>query len=200
MQNSKINFTSNIRLANLDQYSKEIRWLSSKKSVPSPWTYKEIVVAPRAYTTGVMDCSAGGLIDGKKALMFHLSADREANSDFSVIEKTILDKFNGKTEGLRGFLLGSRRWFGGSIALFENLKNFMTVHNIPFSMMKGSKCVGGNMVSESFDIAYNAKHDLWTVTSKYITNQLERKKNDINGILTNTFDEFSIADGDKLVN
>src|SRR5574344_2123947 len=116
---NNIAFSSNIKLCSITDYTKEISNVYSKDgcSVKWPWTANEIVKAPKAFTLNVMDCSAGGITDGKDVVLFHICPTMSENNDFSLIEKAIKNRLNSCNKNLQGFLLGSDFHFKDSINL-----------------------------------------------------------------------------------
>lgn len=193
MKNSQVSFTSNIRLASANRFAKEIESLTLKEAVSPPWTANEIVVGPRAYTTKIYDCIAGGITDGKKVLMFHLCPTYEQNADFSIIEQAILEKFGGKIDGLKGLLLGNKSKFRASNDLFDKLKGFMEGHKIDFSTIKGVK------KDEYSSLAYDLKSDTWTISSDYIASELKKGVKLLKSILERVFEVVQISHNDKLI-
>jgi len=204
MQNSQISFTSRIRLVNHSDFRSVVSEVSA--SVDSPWTANEILKAKRAYTTGICDCTAGGITDGKDVVMFHIRPSENNIEYWSDITETLKQKIDRNSKKLRGFLLGSLD-YGYSNNIFNGFEAFMRENSFPCTKFRGHK--------ERFakvDIAYSSPKDEWLVTSNQISEALEDNldlfgKRPIAGaaqnkpaqIVENAFRIVEIAPGDMLI-
>lgn len=140
------------------EFRQKAQEIPKENSVDAPWTVKEIVKAPNAYTNSVADCTAGGITDGKDVVMFHINPADERNLGFSKLKSEIMKFVDTKSENLRGFLLGGSFYtIFESFELFDELKKMMNENNIPCTIIKGQ---GENQYSS---ILYNSKQDEWLI-------------------------------------
>jgi hypothetical protein len=188
-----IAFSARIRPASLSEYTKEISEIYMKPSsyVKYPWTAKEIIKAPKAYTDGIMDCTAGGITDGHDVVMFHLCPSFAVNKDFDNIREVIKSKLDLSSSKLSGFLLGSDKKFPDSRQLFEKLKKFMSDLKIP------TTCIGGNK-GESTNLVYNSKKDEWIISNFRINQGLHVGTTNPEELLKSSYEDVFIAPQDKL--
>lgn len=167
MSNNQVSFKSRIVFMNSDKFFKITKDIRSTSKYP--WTYKEIVRSDRAYTNNVQTCTAGGIIVEKpfkkrEVVMFHLCPPEEEtpeNSDFQAIVNSFL-KMLGKDKPVQGFILGSKRSFPYSLALFEKIEGFFKELSIPYSKFKVQK------FEDWSHIAYDGKQDTWFVNSSNV--------------------------------
>lgn len=68
----KVSFTSRIRMVPLNEFRSAVANLPRKNFVSEPWTIKESVLADKAYTSDILDCTVCGLTDGQKVLLMHI--------------------------------------------------------------------------------------------------------------------------------
>lgn len=192
MQNS-VSFGSNIKFTTPSGFTSEIIHFPFARYVDEPWTAKEIVRAPYAYTTGVKTCTSGGILVGSEktslsdVVMFHIDPDNVDNSHFKKIEETIWDKI-GDDNPIQGFLLGSKKHWKQSTELFNMFEEFMAKLRIPCSKLRGIPTGKGDFAN----IAYNASEDYWVVCSSAIPNVNEKE-------IVRNFDEVVLSPKDKLV-
>lgn len=199
--NSHINFTSNIRVVNLREFSKEIATISSQNVAKKPWTAKEIIKASEAYTTGICECTAGGITNGTDVVMFHISRGPE-NDDFSVIERTLLKKLNILSPEARvglAVLKGLASVFFPCDVISENIHNLKGAKRPPLKgFLLGSHWLDGlstrvfhnlesfmekyNIPFSKFDgqrltnntnISYKAAKDEWLISNEYFSKLLD---------------------------
>lgn len=189
MQN--VSFTSLIKPVSTSVYTREIESVYGKFGVNEPWTANETIKTPKAYTTNIADCTAGGITDGKDVVMFHICPTKPQNQDFDKIEKSITEKIDLKSPNLRGFLLGSVSMFEDSTLMFEKLKRIFDKNNIPLSFCKANK-------GSKTDIMYNSAKDEWLISNPEINNRMIRGNRDAKEILQNSFEQIHIADCDEL--
>ena len=199
MQNTQVSFKSNIRFTNLNGFKRVVR--DFPISVDRPWTAKEIIRAPYAWTAGVKDCTAGGILVGKDrknitdVVMFHISPSDKDNSDFEIIKRAIMDKI-GSDKPIQGFLLGGKKICQGSVEMFDNFEKLMKELKIPKTKFKGLP-VGGH----SAHIAYNAGRDEWVVAATAIEdiNKKVFAKTDLQSEIFSKFQKVVISKYDKLI-
>ena len=192
--NNNISFQSRIRLVPESAFKQSIK--RCRNNVVYPWTVKQTVCANKAFTEGVYDCTAFGIIDGEKVMLFHLCPNSPQNFDFqkikSYIEKNVFTKLN--SDNLRGLILGSKKDNINSpisSKLFEFVENTFNTLNIPYSKFKG-----GNFENDLF---YDSAKDEWLIGNKLLdiisdTKVFGSVENAVNRIFT----DVKIADFDEL--
>lgn len=174
---NNISFQSRIRACNMAEFQR-VTSTFARNSVNYPWTAKESVIADKAYTKDVFDCTVCGITDGLNVLLMHICPTVKENLNFKKIEKFILDKIDPHNPDLQGFLLGSILTCGlCSGELFEKFEDFMNKYRIPFSKFQGSEGYS--------DVAYSSTTDEWLIRCP-------------NG-LKDQFRKIEISDLDELV-
>lgn len=193
MQSSQVSFKSNIKFMPNELFLKEVERFGQLEHVNYPGASKEIVRSAYAATGGIKTCTAGGILvrnDKSKMLdvvMFHITPLEEANSNFKIIERAILDKI-GFDNPIQGFLLGSKKILKFSSNMFAKFEILMQKLNIPYSKFKGIPTGNADYV----DLAYSAKDDQWSVFASAI-NHISADE------IVKNFDEVSISEKDKLI-
>lgn len=181
----KISFQSRIRVTNLEEY----RYVTSQfrnKSVNFPWTIKESVLADKAHTQMVYDCTVCGITDGLKVLLLHICPTIKENLNFKKIENYIKNKIDLKNiENLQGFLLGSQENIKDSTKVFNFFEDFLKNNNIPFSKFKNGDCTN--------HVAYSSITDEWLIANEHFNKKQDNSKN----YLTKHFKEVELADFDE---
>ena len=162
MQNSSVTFTSRIRLVQRQEFDAYIKANRLRAHVDCPWTADEILRAKRAYTTGVCDCSAGGITDVSGVVMFHLCPLDDNLKNWDHVVKTLEKKIRLSGTKLRGLLLGSEN-YSESNELFGRLQEFMKKYNIPYSKFRLNKKFDGEV-----DILFNSVNNEWRITNPEI--------------------------------
>lgn len=192
---SNVSFSSRIKLVHADKFAKEIADI--KHSINSPWTANEIIKADSAFTKGIMNCTAGGIVDGENVVMFHISTD-DINNKFIIIENVIKNNLNIKKRfsNLQGFLLGSHRESMDyySARNFKRFEEFMQKLKIPYSKFQGHTEICNNS-----DIAYKAKTDEWLISNKTFSKIIDRAPYALRKLLPECFDTINISPKDTLV-
>jgi len=203
MQNSQISFTSRIRLVTKSDFKSVASKVSA--NVDYPWTAKEIIKSNSAYTTGICDCTAGGITDGKDVVMFHICPSESNLNDWSNIIGTLKQKIDIKSKKLQGFLLGSFV-YSRSNSVFCGFEAFMKENKVPYTKLQGH-----TEIFADSDILYSSSRDEWLVTSDQISCDLknnrklfgkmsiEERQKQLAQIVKNTFLKVNIAPKDKLV-
>jgi len=165
-------------------------------SVNAPWTVKETVCAPWAYTTGVFDCSVLGVTDGNRVLLMHICPTNSANSNWGKIEKFIVTNIKKRLnpECLQGLMLGSKfnnKYSPDSPKLFDFLAGVLNKLNIPYSKFKGGD-YENNVLYDSLKDEWFIGNELLDIASK---DEFKTPKNLANKI----FDEVKISGNDELI-
>ena len=105
-----ISFQSRIRLTNRYEFRNLVN--REFEQVFYPWTMKETVCSQKARTDGIYDCTALGITDGIKVLLFHICPTVVKNQDFNKLETQITEKIINmmNLDYLQGFILGSKKY------------------------------------------------------------------------------------------
>lgn len=185
----KISFTSAIRPIPAKEFAKITGAMGGKNSVNFPWTIKEAVKAPNAYTTGILDCTVCGITDGKNVYQMHLCPDVDKNHHFSEIFRYIRQNIDLKNENLQGFLCGSRP-HKKSQDIYNKFVEFFKNYNIPFTELKNAK--------NSFNVAYSSSKDEWMI-SDYHFDKFINANASSEDVLNKMFEKVRISDLDEIV-
>lgn len=217
--NSTVNFTSRIEVINNSiDFTKRVK---SCSAIVNEWSYKDIIKAPQAGTMGIRSCTAGGIITKSKTgigdmfnvVLFHINPRNKDNSNFTEIEKFILNKI-GDDEAVEGFLIGSKtpitseeylemvsensidedeqttnKYLLQSTKMFENFDNLMKSLKIPYSKLQGLPIFG------RAHIFYSSDSDKWVVYAK----KFDNAEGNIKKSLQQYFDDVFICEKDELV-
>ena len=186
---SEISFTSRIRPVTSKEFSKITAHIDKKYFVGYPWTTQESALGTDVYTTGIADCTACGITDGKQALLLHICPTIEKNLHFNDIFRFIVGKLDMKSKGLQGIVMGSKHDKKSS-TVYRNFVNFFEQMQIPFSELKQDK--------HKFNTAYITSKDEWLISSCN-TDKLIEKKTASTDVLKQLFSEIRISDVDEIV-
>ncbi len=186
-----VSFKARIRPTTMKEFTEATTDIYKKASVEYPWTAKETIKAAKAYTTDILDCTAGGIVDetGKSVVLFHICPTQPQNFNFEEIEKHIMSFVEEGKGKLKGFLIGSQKIFKDSDVLFKKLQKMLKNKKIPTTIIKGTK-------EDKTHILYNADKNEWLVSSFAINHKINNGEKDAKKILTDCFDEVKIAKGD----
>ena len=81
ISNDKTGFQSNIKFIDSAQFTQKVANLNKKRHKEGyPWTPETMKTGKNLYTTEIMDCIAGGVIDNGKVTMFHLCTRSQASA------------------------------------------------------------------------------------------------------------------------
>jgi len=160
-----ISFQSQIRLVKRADFRNMVD--RNFVRVDSPWTIKETAYSKNARTDGVFDCTAMGVTDGDKVLLFHICPTNPKNKDFHKIAAQVSEKIKNlmNPEYLQGFIMGGKADninSPRSSELFEILEDVLNKLNIQYSKFKG-----GDFEN---DVAYNSTKDEWIIGSSLFDN------------------------------
>ena len=183
---NNISFKSRIKAVSLSEFA---RATSSYKNncVAYPWTMKESLFKPSAYTTDVYDCTVCGFSDGANVLLMHICPTIAKNLKFDKIEEFIKEKLDLTNPNLQGFLLGSRDGFNDSTnspKVFKFFESFMNRNNISYSKMRNS--------NSEVNVAYSSITDEWVIASKDYNADKSSKEN-----LSKYFDDIKLSELDE---
>lgn len=190
----KVSFNANIRPVRAQEFAQLCEKLGKSSNVKYPWTVKQTVQGPAGYTKGVLDCTAGGIIDDDTGdvVMFHICHSMDENKNFSAIEADIMKRISSFSKNLKGFLVGSLGKYKTSDEMFLNFKNMFKKNGISTTFFRENKY-------DPTDILYNSTKDEIMITSYSISKKLsDGEKNHI-GILNDCFRQIQIASGDEII-
>jgi len=159
-----VSFQSRIRITDINSFNKEIRY-GKENFVKYPWTKKESVLADKAATTDVYDCTTAGFTDGLRVLLMHICPTKEENLQLESIQKYIKNKLDLTNPELQGFVLGSKNnniKSPNSPKIFDFFVNFMKENNIQYSEFRG-----GDFTN---NVAYSSLKDEWVIGSDLLNN------------------------------
>lgn len=187
----KVSFTSAIKPVSAREFKSALALIDKKNSVNYPWTLKESIKAPAAFTTGVRDCSVVGITDGKEVLMLHLCPTVGVNRNFDAIRRFIAQKADLKNPDLQAIIIGGRK-DKMSRFLSDKLTEIINNYNIPLSEVKisGDNC--------SINTAYNSVTDEWLITCSKIDKYIRKGVKNGMEILKNIFQKVEISDVDEV--
>jgi len=115
IDSTSISFKSTIKLITPQEFKSLTKHLNPKRhEVGWPWTADTMKKGKNLFTTDIMDCIAGGIVDGGKVTMFHLGiynqhkAKMKHQKGFSIenFKRRILEKINLNNENLHGIIIG----------------------------------------------------------------------------------------------
>lgn len=178
IQNDNINFNSKIKLINQIEFNNKVKNLNPKKHyVGYPWNANTIKKGKKLFTTDIMDCIAGGIIDNNSITMFHLCTINQENArkhrlrgfDIKEIQRRILEKIDLAKENLHGFILGGFQTKENSkynVAHLRKIKKIFEENQIPYSIFAARRDVH---YYGHFSAYFDNKED-----TLYITNSLSK--------------------------
>ena len=188
-----ITFKSNIRLVSPGEFGQITSSINKKKFVDYPWTVKQSVLASKAYTTGVYDCTICGITDGQQVLLNHICPTNPQNNNFQRIVDFIKSKINLDNPYLQGFILGSKSYLSASpnsTALFDKFVNLMRELKIPCSQLKGGPYEN--------DVAYSSTQDEWIISNTEINENYKKNFKTPMEMFDTIFDHIDISELDSL--
>ena len=188
----KVSFTSLIRPVQAKEFSKSVSSIDRKNFVPYPWTFKQSVKAPKAYTTNICDCTVLGLTDGKDVFMAHLCPTQSVNHNRFELRRLLALNMDMKSPNLQAVLIGSKNT-KISQKLYDMLKETVDGFQIPCSELKISGDSGC-----SISTAYSAEKDEWLISCAKIDKLIKSGVKDNLEILKNVFKKVNISDCDEI--
>ncbi len=188
-----LSFKSNIRLVSPTEFGRVAGAINKKKFVDYPWTIKQSVLAAKAYTTGVYDCTICGITDGQQVLLNHICPTNPQNSNFQRIADFIKNKINLDNPDLQAFILGSKSYLSASpnsTALFDKLANLIQELKIPCSLFKGGPFRN--------DVAYSSRKDEWIISNTEINENYKKNFRTPKEMFDTIFDQIEVSELDEL--
>lgn len=191
-----ISFQSRIRITSCDEF----RSLAKRgfAQVNYPWSIKETAYSTKARTDGICDCTALGITDGFKVLLFHICPTNPKNKNFKQVEAQVTQKIKDlmNPEYLQGFILGGKKYninSPRSFELFEIIEGVLQKLHIEYSKFKG-----GDFVN---NLAYNSTKDEWIIGTNFL-DIISSPKGDLfetpQKAAERIFGQVKIADCDEL--
>lgn len=177
-------FQSKIKFIDYKTFKEKIRRLNKKKhEVGYPWTADTMKKGKNLFTTSLLDCIAGGVVDNNSVTMFHIcttsraEAKRKRQKGFSIknFERRLLEKIDLAKDSLHGFILGGVQMLETSkynVKQLNKIKKVFETHNIPYSIFAARRDVH---FFGRFGMLFCNKED-----TLYITNTLTGERG-ING-------------------
>ncbi len=169
-----VSFQSKIKFIDTQAFKSKIAGLSPKKHyVGYPWTPDTMKKGKNLYTTSIMDCIAGGIVDNNSVTMFHLCTrsrkdarnTRQKGFDIKNIERRILEKIDTAKENLHAFILGGFQLEPDSkynVNKLNKIEKIFEKHEIPYSILGARRDVH---YFGRYSIFYCNKEDTWYVTN-----------------------------------
>ncbi len=152
-QLDNINFTSKIKLISMSSFNDKTKCLKPKiHEVGYPWNADTMKKGKKLFTTQILDCIAGGIIDNNSITMFHQcilnqkNAKKYRQQGFSIskLERRILEKIDLTKENLHAFILGGFQLEDNSkynVRQLEKIKQIFEKLNIPYSIFAARRDV-----------------------------------------------------------
>lgn len=201
--NDNLSFQSRIKFINNKQFEDRIKNLNPKRhEVGWPWTADTMKLGKNLYTTKIMDCITGGVVDGKRIAMFHLgiynqNKARKYNQkglDIENIKRRILEKINLNNEDLHGIILGGFQLEPTdkyNVNVLNKIRKFFDEYHIPYTIFGARKDV--HYFGE-YSLFYSGKEDTFYITNNLVgTRALSGKGFEIdiqdNSIAYNTYEK-----------
>lgn len=187
-----ISFQSRIRLTSMDAFNKEVHY-GKKNYVNYPWTVKQSVMADKAATTEIYDCTAAGFTDGLKVLLLHICPTEPKNNNLNKIETFIKNKIDTSNPYLQGFILGSKNFnpnTPNSPKVFDFFLNLMKKLDIPFSYFRAGDYAN--------NVAYSTAKDEWIIGSELLNSVDKSVFKTPEKAIEKIFEESNISNFDEL--
>ncbi|MBR1775560.1 hypothetical protein IJ750_00605 [bacterium] len=172
-------FQSKIKFINYSEFLEKTKNLNPKKhQVGYPWQPFSRKNGKNLYTTGIQDCIAIGLVDGKKSTLFHICTAKHGEAkklnlkgfDIKQIEHRILESVDLTSKNLHAIILGGHQIKDASkynVKHLNKIKKILDDNKIPYSIFGARRdvhCFG------KYSMLYSTKEDTW-----YISNNLTNR-------------------------
>lgn len=177
MQNSKISFTSRIRITDNFGLVQELRRLSSVQTLEKPYTAASIKRGENVLINNVKTCIAGGVLTKNEkgiheVIPIHIepAADNSTNIDFDAIAKKVKSELKGNPP-LSGFIFGGKLEYQPSIDTLEKMEDlYKNDLKVPYS-----KIVGTPLGGHDSQALFIGKLNDWIFSSTAITTVIKEK-------------------------
>ncbi len=176
IEKNNLVFYSGIKFIDIQTFNTKTAKLNPKKHrVAYPWTCETMKKGKNLFTTSIMDCIAGGIVDDNSVTMFHLctrsqkDAKKTRQKGFCLrdIERRILEKIKNAKGNLHGLILGGFQFKEDSkynVNKLRGIKKIFEKHNIPYSIFGARRDVH---YFSRYSIFYNNKEDIWYITNTH---------------------------------
>ena len=141
-----------------------------KNGVNEPWTAKEIIKKPNAYTTDVSICTAGGIIDKSDVTMHHICPTLENIKEKRGTLRILAKKIGAINNEMSSLLLGSMDG-AEEKKLFKSFELFIKRRKIPCTKLKEHK----NCSVADTNILCKAKEKEWLINNEKISKEISEK-------------------------
>lgn len=95
IQSNSTNFKSNIKLISEAEFQNKVKKFNPKKHyIGYPWTADGIKKGKKLFTTSILDCIAGGIIDKNTIRMFHICTMSNSTAKNTTLWDLKLNKLN----------------------------------------------------------------------------------------------------------
>lgn len=178
IQSNSTNFKSNIKLISEAEFQNKVKKFNPKKHyIGYPWTADGIKKGKKLFTTSILDCIAGGIIDKNTIRMFHIctmsnsTAKKHNLMGFKIkqIEQRLLKDIDFANENLHAFILGGfqlREDAKYNINKLNKIKKIFEKNQIPYSIIGARRDV---QYFGEYSLLYDNKTD-----TIFISNSLSR--------------------------
>ena len=162
--------------ANLNPKRHKVGW---------PWTADTMKTGKNLFTTGILDCIAGGIVDGSDITMFHLGIYNQAKAKiyhqkgFKIgnFKRRILEKIDLKNENLHAFIVGGIQMKPEdkyNVKTLNKITKFFDKYKIPYSIFASRKDVH---YFGRYSLLYSNKEDTLYITNTLIDSPSLNNKN-----------------------
>ena len=189
---TKISFKSYITPVSEKEFQNVASTIPNSQSTVQQWSTDDIIIAEKAKTKNIKDCTAGGITDGKKVLLFHLAPSEENFIEFKKFINNIKSKIPTNKDELQGFIIGSARNNRRSRKMFEMIEGLFKDLGINYTKLKGQSHTNDT------DILYDTTKDSWLISNKEISQYINEKKSP-KEIFAKVFETVKIAEFDEIV-
>ena len=168
IENNCVPFQSKIKFIDSQSFKNKVKNLNPKHhEVGWPWTADTMKKGKNLYTTGIMDCIAGGIVDGSNVIMFHLGIYNQAKAKakhqkgFNIenVKRRILEKINLNNDNLHGIILGGFQLKINDKYNVKNLNKIVKIfedNKIPYSIFGARRDVH---YFGKYSLFYSSKED-----------------------------------------
>ena len=176
IESNNLTFQSKIKFIDSGVFKEKISKLNPKiHEVGYPWNPDTMKKGKNLFTTSIMDCIAGGVVDNNSVTMFHMCTLNQAQAkknrlkgfDIKNFGRRLLEKIDLTKENLHGFILGGFQMEENSkynVNKLRKIKKVFEENQIPYSIFGARRDVH---YFGRYSILYDNKED-----TLYITNSL----------------------------
>ena len=207
---NNISFKSQIKLISQQEFDNKTKNLNPKKhEVDYPWTPETGKTGKNLFTTGVHDCVVVGVVDGKKAKLYHLCQrsrrtgidTHQKGFDIRDTERRILDGVNLDNPDLHAFIFGG--WHRDNPKYnkkhVEKIEKIFDKNLIPYSVIAGNRPQFDGIAPAS--VFYSNKEDTFYITNGLLTEDFINKDTTVDekeNYLRNKYNKVDICQFDTI--